>query len=366
MSADAAVTVAQRYARGAVVAAVVIAACWHLGFDLPSLVSQWTVYRWPVLAAVAWTVYTVIGLVGAMMLLRGPGSAALARVLAVCTLLVAIAVLVSTPGAATHSPANWATGSVGWLLVLTLWRCRPRELLATQAVNALLMLAAMAAESALDRMSFARYLMVIFGAVTLQLGYSISTHSFDAAARWAAANSAARASAMALQAATEAAALTRAERYRAVRRDSVAVLSDLADGADPADSAVRRSASASAARLRRLMAETDDVPAPLLHEMRACADIAERRGALVSLSVIGVLPVPPVAVRRALTDPAVEALSGARTAARLTVVGTDCSVIVSVVADSPDVVAASSHPDVLFTTHREGGRLWIETRWHGR
>jgi hypothetical protein len=42
-----------------------------------------------------------------------------------------------------------------------------------------------------------------------------------------------------------------------------------------------------ATQLRRLFAENDDVPDPLVHELSACIDVAERRGLAVSLAVSG-------------------------------------------------------------------------------
>ncbi|MFD2767529.1 hypothetical protein [Micromonospora eburnea] len=354
--------VAARYARGATIAAVVIAGCWHLGFDLPSAIINWTVYRWPWLVAGVWLVYVVIGAVGAVLLLTGATRRRAARLLAVAAVGVAAALLAACPPGTLDTPANWATGSVGWLAVIVLWRRPLAELLVFLAANALLMLGVMIVADALDRISFARYVMVILGSLTLQLGYSISTHGFDTAARWAAENSARRAEAMARRTAIEVVALARAERFQTLRRATAPILAELAAGADPAEPGMRHRCAVGAARLRRLIAETDDNPEPLLHEVRACADVAERRGVMVSLNAVGVLPVPPVAVRRALTEAPIEVLSGARTYARVTVVGTDAGVVLSVIADAPDV-AVHPHSEVAIDQHRENGRIWIETRW---
>lgn len=383
---DTAVTaqVAARYARGATLAAVVIAASWHAGFDLPSTVTNWETYRWPWLAAGAWLGYVALGGIGAVLLLRGTAGSAgagsrtaaspeagqptagsrrgAAWLLGGGALGLAAALLAACPPGTIDTPANWATGSVGWLAVVVLWRRPLAELLTFLALNALLMLGAMAVTGGLDRISFARYVMVILGSVTLQLGYSISTHGFDAAARWAAENSARQAEAMARRTAIEVVALARAERLQTLRRATAPILAELAAGADPADPGLRHRCAVGAARLRRLIAETDDTPEPLLHEIRACADVAERRGVLVTLTSVGVLPVPPVAVRRALTEAPIEVLSGARTYARVTVVGSGAGVVLSVIADAPDV-ALHPHPEVAIDQHRENGRLWIETRW---
>ena len=77
------------------------------------------------------------------------------------------------------------------------------------------------------------------------------------------------------------------------------MLAALAAGhADPADPEVRRR-SCSAARLRRLIAEPTR-PDPLLHELRAAADLADRNGLPIELIAIGVPPDLPVEVRRRL------------------------------------------------------------------
>jgi hypothetical protein len=120
-----------------------------------------------------------------------------------------------------------------------------------------------------------------------------------------------------------------------------------------------------ASRLRRLLAETDDVPDPLLHELRACADIADRRGVLVDLHVVGRLPELDPPTRRALTEAPLHALAGADRQARVTVVGRADGVAVSVLVDGgPPVEVASSPESGVVVTSQEGENgLWVEARW---
>lgn len=101
-----------------------------------------------------------------------------------------------------------------------------------------------------------------------------------------------------------------------------------------------------ASRLRRLFAETDDVPDPLVHELRACTDIADRRGVLVDLQVRGRLPELDRGTRRSLTERPLVALAGAERHARVTVVARHDEVAVSVVADTGDTADG-----------------WVEERW---
>jgi hypothetical protein len=165
---------------------------------------------------------------------------------------------------------------------------------------------------------------------------------------------------------------SRQDRYDTVRRAVAPLLAGLASGElDPADPPTRHRCAVEASRLRRLFAETDDVPDPLLHELRACADVADRRGVLVDLQVRGRLPALDVAVRRALTEAPMHALAAARRQARITVVARSGEVAVSVLADggsgeptgSAPADPASAGPVVTVTAQEGGDRQWVEARW---
>ncbi len=163
----------------------------------------------------------------------------------------------------------------------------------------------------------------------------------------------------------EALHLDRRQRYADL--GAVPLLAGLAVGAlDPADERVRASCAVEAARMRRLFAERDDVPDPLLHELRACVDLAERKGVTVYLGTCGSYPAPPLPVRRALTEPAVALVATAASRARVTVVGSATAVTVSVVADSPPptMVTSPTTTGQVTTTHGvSGDRLWMEATW---
>ncbi|PPK64871.1 hypothetical protein V5P93_006274 [Actinokineospora auranticolor] len=360
MSTESSVVVAERYAHGAMVAAVVVVTCWHLGYDLTSTVSSWSVYSGRWLAALAWVLFLAIG-VAATWLLRDR-SHRFAWPLAVCALALDVLLVAAAPDENLLRPANWAWGAVGWLAVVLFWWHPVRHLVAFSVANAVVLAVSMVTFDVTGSEHVSRAIMVVFGAVTLQIGYSVGAHGLGTAAGWAAASSAARAKATAERAAAEAVAASRAQRYQELHRTTAALLGELAAGADPADPAVRYRCLAGAARLRRLLAETDDVPDPLLHELRAGADVAERRGVVVTLSVVGTVPELPVEFRRALTEAPIMALSTARTTARVTVVSADGEVAIAVVADAPEV-AARPRPGVRLTQDREGENLWLETVW---
>ncbi|GAA2695734.1 MULTISPECIES: hypothetical protein [Actinosynnema] len=141
------------------------------------------------------------------------------------------------------------------------------------------------------------------------------------------------------------------------------LLADLADGVlDPRDPDTRLRCSLAATQLRRLFAENDDVPDPLVHEVTACVDVAERRGVAVSLAVSGAAVPVPKDVRRELTGPVAVALSAARERARVSLLRTGGEVRVAVVADAGVPVAAQS-PRVEVECGTYGEHTRTEARW---
>ncbi|AXB41731.1 hypothetical protein [Amycolatopsis albispora] len=157
----------------------------------------------------------------------------------------------------------------------------------------------------------------------------------------------------------------RSQRFAELAATTVPLLEGLAEGSlKPSDPLVRRDSAIEAARMRRLFAETDTVDNPLLHELRHCADVADRKGVEVELDARGQWPVPPVAVRRDLTDAALTALATADSWARVTVVGSAELVSVSVVADCAAAIATEPVSDgVRVETFSGNGTVWMEARW---
>jgi hypothetical protein len=160
----------------------------------------------------------------------------------------------------------------------------------------------------------------------------------------------------------------RRRRYREVAGTAGPLLSGLADGSlDPADAEVIRRCATEAARMRRLFAESDDIEDRLLHELRACVDVAERRGVPVEVISQGSWPALPREVRRALTDAPMRMLStltGTTRPARVTVIGTRDTVSVSVLAagDATVQVPTESH-SVRTTAVTDESQVWVEATW---
>ena len=238
--------VARRYIRYTAIGALVITVAWHLGYDLTMTVTGWPVFRWPELAAVAWLVHTAIAVIAALALTRDSRGPARVRELVVAALAVNVAVILACHPEDLLGPIDWGWGSVGWLGVVLLWN-RPRwraEAIAFLCANAGIMLAAMAVTGTLDRVSVAKYLVVMAGSATLQLGYMAGCHTLrsraeDAVllARSLAADDAWRTSARTIHA-------DRLRRYAAIREVAESLLEQLADGADPGDPGVREDCTA--------------------------------------------------------------------------------------------------------------------------
>ncbi|GAA2773127.1 hypothetical protein [Nonomuraea dietziae] len=157
----------------------------------------------------------------------------------------------------------------------------------------------------------------------------------------------------------------RLRRYGELSVATIPLLEGLADGSlDPGDPRVQRRCAIEAARMRRLFAEADSVADPLLHELRHCADVADRKGVAVELDARGQWPVPPVAVRRDLTEAVLTVLATAASRARVTVVGDADLVSVSVVADCDEVTAPNpASTGVRVEALRHDDMVWMEARW---
>jgi hypothetical protein len=354
--------------RGSRIAAVLIAFGWHLGINVPALVQWWPQYRVPWLAGMGWLVFAAVGAVSAARLLRGTRSPTwpLIGVL----LLVYTAVFVNTPGQLLFQSANWAWSTLGWFVVLVLWGRRILALVSVFAVAAVIALVAMLYGGAGDAAGLSRYAMYVYGTTTLPIAFSIAAGVLRTLAADTARTAAARAALEAERIAARRAQDDRRERLSTVSRTAGAVLAELADGrADPTDPEVQRRCALEAARLRRLIAESDDVPDPLLHELRSAVDIAERNGLSVELVAIGTLPVLPVNVRRGLADPLTATLAAAEQWARLTVVAQPEEVVVGLITIStaPDPMDPAPTGDtdgvVEYVYQRDGDLVWAQTRW---
>ena len=365
--ADTSVTsVERRYETAGLRAAIMVMLGWHLFAVLPTAIGGWSYYRPAWIGLAVWVVDAVVGIVIAVVVWRGGGRSILpALVVATIVLAGVVAVAWASPTRTPFDPYSWAYSTSAWFFMVAVWRRRVRELLWFMVANAVVGLAVLVASGSTDRVSLARFVMVTYGVSVLQVTVMVGSRIITAVARRIAEAQEAQASLANRQLAARAVHEARRSRVDEVRQNAAELLAGLADARlDLTHSATQQRMRISVSRLRRLIVETDEVPEPLQHELRACADAAERRGVEVDLQApVGVIPALPVTVRRSLTEPVIHVLAAARTHARITVVARPADITVAVIADAPPDTAVAGGPEAELTFDSEGGVLWAQTRW---
>ncbi|GAA0945621.1 hypothetical protein GCM10009558_060890 [Virgisporangium aurantiacum] len=355
-----------RYTAGVARTFVFIALGWHVGNDLPATIAGGL---HPV-AVATWVAYAVVAAIGAPLVLRGRSAGPVLTGVGCVVLLAGSAAMHATqPGSLFVFP-NWAWQAAGWMALLLFWNRAFPGFLVFVVANAALSTAALLTRGDSDRQDLAMMLMVLYGVAALQLALDVGKRGLETIALRSARDRAAAEALLTARLAAEQAHEARQDRYASARAAAGEVLKKIADGTlDPGDAQVRGRAAGAAARLRRLVTETDDVPDPLVHALRAAADIAERRGVAVTVDQVGTVPDVPLQVRRALTDAPAWAVAAAATRARITVVSNARSVTIAVVGDGSidqprwDPPSSNHHDGVVVTTEGEGGQIWVETRW---
>ena len=375
---------AARYARALDIAVVVAAAGWQLAGAGPLLLAHLGGYPSDRFQVAAWCALALIIVAGSVLLLRGSGRRETGWALA------AAALVISTAAAAACPPAqmletNWSWGVAGWVGVLVLLRRPLAELGVFLTLEALAMFAVLAHDG-LHQPNVAAFITVLAGSTGIQVAISVAARTLHVPAQQAEEAATREADATARQAVADRIRSARQARWLELRATAEPLLSGLAAGtADPADLAVQRACAVEAARLRRLFAEADDTPDPLIHELHACADVAQRRGVAVDIETAAQFPgtqlhgepppgrqfpgpqptaVPPEG-RRAITDLAIAVLVNAISRVRVTVTGTVDGVIVSLVSDSPVQPDLPASPAGLAVdSQRDQQSLWVEARWN--
>ncbi|GAA3766363.1 hypothetical protein GCM10022225_60890 [Plantactinospora mayteni] len=379
LAGGAAGTVTATVERGPRIAAVLIAFGWHLVINLPAVLGNWPQYRLPWVVGAGWLVFSAVGLVAAVNLLRGAPSPTwpLVGVL----LLVDVLVFACTPASLVFDSANFGWATLGWFVVLLLWGRRIPALVAVLAVGAAIALVGILALRGAGAADLSRYAMAVYGNATLPIAMMIAVNLLGTLAGSTARAAAARTAIETERAAAGRMHQSRRDRLAALDRTAGAILTELAEGrADPADPAVQRRCALEASRLRRLIAESDDVPDPLLHELRACVDVVERNGLPVDFVAVGTLPPLPVEIRRQLAEPLTTTLTAATRWARLTVVGQPDEVVVSLT--TPGTSTTTAEPggtgdtigragddfsavagEVEYVYEENEELVWVQTRW---
>jgi hypothetical protein len=286
---------------------------------------------------------------------------------------VALVALVASTAAAAASPAgqmlalNWAWGSAGWTGVLVLLRRRFAELAFFLAAEALATLGVQVWDG-LHRTGLAGFLALLAWSTGAQVAVAAGVRALDVAAGQAAEAVRSENAARERAATAEVVLAARQARWLALQESAVPLVAELATGiADPGDAQVRVRCAVQAARLRRLLAEGDEVPGSLVHELHASADVAERRGVAVEIETAGLLPPVPGPARRVITDAAIAILTGAHSQARITLAAAADGIAVSFVADTGAAVRLpAAGQGVSIEQQQDGGTLWAEAQWNSR
>ena len=277
-----------------------------------------------------------------------------------------IASCMSLPPGGAATSADWAYGVVGWILVIVLLDRPLYELVLSLALVATINLMNLVFADGVDQSSFLNFLAASIGTI----GYPLAVGIAAAALRGVARKAHIAAQQTAEINAEEAIAATlhhnRQRRFTELSQTALPLLEGLASGAlDPEDTEVQRACAIEAGRMRRLFAESDGVPNQLIHELRHCAEIAERKGVTVELQSQGSSADPPLAIRRALTEVPLAALATAKSWARVTLAASDELLSVNTLSDSGpfDIPGSNNQPSVQVNILRDGDTLWVETQW---
>jgi hypothetical protein len=364
-----------RYQRGFDLALVWLVALWYAA-NLVTLVPSTPPYRSVPLEVVAWLALAAVGAAAATRLLRCRADRARCWLLAAAALAASALATAATPGDAVFT-GGWAWDATGWVALVVLLRRPVAELAVVLAANSAFTLADLLRDGLTDRVTMSRFGTVAYATTALQLTVAVAAHALDRTARRAERGAADQAAAARDREVAEHLHASRQDRYQLVSASVAPLLAGLAHGdLNPGDTGVRHDCAVAASRLRRLFAESDDVPDPLVHELRACADIADRCGVLVDLQVLGTLPRLDTAVRRALVEAPLQALATARREARVTVVGRADEVAVSVFTDrdtqtAPDARGVAggggdqtgTAESVTVRIQKGDDQHWVEARW---
>ncbi|WP_157251520.1 hypothetical protein [Nonomuraea typhae] len=358
--------VERRYDDGALRAAILVMIIWHVMPVLPSSVFLWSFDRVPLTyGAATWVLDAVLGAVAATVVLRGGGHGPWLGLLIVPTLLLGVlATALSSPSF--YHPYNWAFTSVGWFALVALWRRPLPEFLAFVAGNTLVGLIALAALGEFTAVPLARYLVYAHGVCVIQVTLLIGGRLLARIAGRTAQDQDRLTRVVTQRLIAETVQAARRRRYDLVRPVVAGHLAELAAGRlDVTRPETGQLVSVAISRLRRLMVESEDLPDPLLRDLRSGADAAEHRGAAVDLqAAVGTIPPMPPAVRLALTEPVLVTLAATRTRARITVVARPAEVAVAILADAPlPELAHGAHPSVRCDHDLQGDQLWVQTRW---
>jgi hypothetical protein len=352
-----------RYQRAFTIAVVFLVAGWHLAGAGGQLLHDRQAYGSFAFQGAMWLVMALAVTAGSVLVLRDVPGWRPAWAVAVIALAASTAAAAASP-AGQMLAVNWAWGSAGWIGVLVLLRRRFTELAWFLAAEATAILAVLVRDG-LHRTDLAGFLALLAWSTGAQIAVAAGVRALRIAAGQAAAAAQSEHAARERAATAEIVQAARHARWLALQESAVPLVAELAEGtADPGDGQVRIRCAVQAARLRRLLAEGDEVSGSLVHELHASADMAERRGVAVEIETAGPLPQVPGPARRVITDAAIAILTAARSRVRITLAAVAAGIAVSFVADTGAVVLLPAIGDgVSIDQQQDGAMLWAEARW---
>jgi hypothetical protein len=355
-----------RYQRAFTIAVLFLTAGWHLGGGGGQLLENRAAYSSVAFQGAMWLAMALAIAAGAVLVLRGTRSWRMAWAVALVALAASTAAAAASP-AGQMLAVNWAWGSAGWIGVLVLLRRRFAELAWFLAAEALALFGVQVWDG-MTRADLAGFLALLAWSTGAQVAVAAGVRALDNAAGQAAAAASSEDAARERAATAEIIAAARHARWLALQESAVPLVAELAAGiADPGDPLTRNRCAVQAARLRRLLAEGDDVTGSLIHELHASADVAERRGVAVEIETAGALPEVPAPARRVITDAAIAILTDARSQARITLAAVAAGIAVSFVADTGAVIRLpAAGAGVAIEQQQDAGMLWAEARWNSR
>ncbi|MVU75850.1 hypothetical protein GPX89_01155 [Nocardia sp. ET3-3] len=239
------------------------------------------------------------------------------------------------PADAVLAGANWSIGASGWTVVALGFRLPPRLSLSALTAWWVLVCAVVLgrAPSAENLTALGYHTAAIF---FLQVFTAWFAATLDRAARQAAALHRERLRHRTTDAVGRMHEQECLRRYRELLTEFTPLLRGLADGTlDPAAPGTQAAARTEYARLRRLFTQQDGVAHPLLADLRAGIDDAERRGVAVTVEAAPDHPDLPDAVRGHLVAATRIMLDASRSHARVVVTADAAGCTVSALGDCP-------------------------------
>ncbi|WP_158843688.1 hypothetical protein [Saccharothrix deserti] len=360
--------VVDRLRRGLRLATLAIAVTTQFAFALPLLVANQEIYLSPAREALAFAILTAVAIAAGVRVLRDRPLGRSRWIMVAAVFTASVLATTGIPAAELMSEAEWSYGVIGWfglLLLVDHSAVAPAVFLGAHTVVGFAQLILVGQHREVADLVVVTAVVLGCELPVLAAAMALRRLAVTASAAAGRAERVRTADAIAEHLHSD-----RRSRYADLATTTVPLLTDLTTGsADLGDERVRNAYAVAAARLRRLFAEHDEVVDPLLHELRACVDLAERNGVVVYLGTCGDRPTPPPAVRRALTEPALRIMATATSEARVTVLGSPAGVAVSVVARTDEVVVNEPEPvaaddtGVTVTRLVDGANVWVEATW---